>query len=71
MPQFGYQLQLAGSEVEAKVQGRERLGQFLKGMYGGRGSNGRVLFDPQKGIDFDVLETIGQTPLLNSEVINQ
>lgn len=67
-PQFGYQLQLAGPEVEAGVRTREQIQQFLKGMYGGRAEGGQLLFKPETGLNLSVLDTIGNTPLLNEEV---
>jgi len=68
VPQFGYQLQLAGPEVEANLQTRERIKQFFKGMYGGKDDSGRALFKPQNGLDFDVIDKVGMPPLLNQEV---
>jgi len=68
VPQFGYQLQLAGSEVEANVQTRERIKQFFKGIYGGKDDGGRALFSPQKGVDFDVIDKVGMPALLNQQV---
>lgn len=68
LPQFGYQLHLAGPEVEAKLNSSERIKQFMKGMYGGRTDDGKVVFSPEKGINFDVIDRIGAPPLLNNEV---
>lgn len=68
IPQFGYQLQLAGPEVEANIKSSERIAQFLKGMYGGKSDDGKVIFSPQTGVDFDVIDNIGAPPLMNQEV---
>ena len=68
LPQFGYQLHLAGPKVEAGLQTEERIRQFLKGMYGGRDDSGRVIFSPENGLDFDVVDKVGMAPLLNQEV---
>lgn len=72
--QFGYQLQF-GSEarkVEGVVRGRERVGKFLRAMYGGRVSSGRVWMTPEEGVDLGIVEDEGEgvemTPLLSEEV---
>ncbi|GAB7348715.1 hypothetical protein MBLNU459_g7453t2 [Dothideomycetes sp. NU459] len=66
-PQFGYQSQLAGPDVEAGIQTREKIRQFLKGMYGGRGQDGQIMFRPESGVELGVLDSIGNTPLLNQD----
>lgn len=68
LPQFGYQLHLAGPEVEANIQSRERIAKFLSGMFGGRDENKRVVFDPFTGVDFNVIDGIGAPLLLSGEV---
>lgn len=68
LPQFGYQLQLAGPDVEAGIQSEDQIRNFLKGMFGGRGEGGRIMFKPETGVQFDVLPTVGMTSLLNEEV---
>lgn len=66
-PQFGYQLHFAGPEVEARIQGRETVRQFLMGIYGGQTPDG-FMFSPEKGVDFDVLPRVGMPGLLDEEV---
>jgi soluble epoxide hydrolase / lipid-phosphate phosphatase len=68
IPHFGYQLQLASGEVEKHVESRDEIRQFLKGMFGGRGPNGEVLFSPKKGILFENLHKIEGSGALSSEV---
>lgn len=68
LPQFGYQLHLAGPEVEATIQTKEQIRQFLNGIYGGRGPNGELAFDPVKGILFDNLPKLGKSKLLSDKV---
>lgn len=68
IPGFGYQLQLAGPEVEEAVQTPAQIKQFLKGLYGGRTEGGQVLFRGETGVDLSVLDTIGDTPLIDNEV---
>lgn len=69
LKQFGYQLQLAGPEVEANVQSRRAISQFLQGMYGGRVLSGEIMFNPETGIDFGVMEKVGAPLLLNQEEV--
>lgn len=68
VPQFGYQLQLAGPDVEANIQTKPRIAQFLKGMYGGRSKDGETMFNPPTGVDFAAIDKVGMAPLLNREV---
>lgn len=67
-PQFGYQLQLAGPDVQAGIQTRDDIRHFLNGMYGGRTEDQQVLFNPETGINLGVLSSIGNAPLFNEEV---
>jgi soluble epoxide hydrolase/lipid-phosphate phosphatase len=68
LPQFAYQLHLASGEVEKAVDDEQSIRQFLKGMYGGRGPNGEVAFDPCKGVLTENLPVIGDSRLLNGKV---
>ncbi|KAK0711227.1 Alpha/Beta hydrolase protein [Lasiosphaeris hirsuta] len=70
LPNFKYQLQLAGPEVEAYVVGKERLRQFLSSLYGGRGSNREVAFTTADGVIFEILDKIGPTPLMSEEEVD-
>jgi pimeloyl-ACP methyl ester carboxylesterase len=69
-PTFGYQLQLAGPDVEAKIVGKDKLRQFLSSVYGGKGPKGEVGFTPNEGALFDNLSKIGPSPLLTTEETN-
>ena len=68
LPGFGYQLQLRSGEVEKRLQSKHELRMFLNGMYGGKGPNGELGFDPKTGIIFENLPKLKPTPLLSSEV---
>lgn len=68
LPQLGYQLQLAGPDVEAHINAPEKIRSFIKGMYGGRTSAGQAIFTPQSGLKLDALESVGDPPLMNQEV---
>src|ERR1700753_498213 len=59
VPQFGYQLHLASGEVEKRINSRDDIRQFIKGMFGGRGPNGEVIFSPTKAILFENLPKVG------------
>lgn len=62
---FRYQLQLKGPDVEANLQGDEKIRQFLNAIYGGRGPNGEHGFTAAEGVLFDNLPKIGQSPLVS------
>lgn len=70
LPQFGYQLQLAGPDVEAAVQTPQSISQFLAGMYGGRTEDGKPMFSPEAGIDFNAMNNCG-APLLFTDEVRQ
>ena len=65
LPNFKYQLQLKGPDVEANIVGEEKLRQFLNGMYGGIGSNGEKAFSVAHGVYFDNLSKLNSTQLLD------
>lgn len=66
VPNFAYQLQLAGPDVERAVRGREKIRQFLNGMYGGRGPAGEAAFDTSRGVALESLERLAPSPLLEA-----
>lgn len=70
LPQFAYQIHLASGEVEKSVQDEKSIRQFLKGMYGARGPNGELAFDPEKGIIEKNLPLIGESRILNGKVLD-
>ncbi len=69
LPNFGYQAQFDGTEVDEGVVGREKIRAFLSIMFGARRRDGQVVFDVAKGVRVDKLEPkeIGETPLLSRE----
>lgn len=67
LPNFKYQLQLRGPEVEAKIVGEEKLRKFLNGMYGGRTPEGKTTFDVSHGCYFDRLEKVTESPILTKD----
>lgn len=70
LPQFGYQLHLAGPEVEAALQSEEQIRQFLNGMYGGKGPNGELAFDPVKGVLIENLPKLGKGRLFSDKELD-
>jgi soluble epoxide hydrolase/lipid-phosphate phosphatase len=68
LPQFGYQLHLAGPEVEAALQSEEQIRQFLNGIYGGKGPNGELGLDPAKGVLIENLPKLGKGRLFSDKV---
>lgn len=72
LPNFTYQLHLAGPEVEASVDGggEKALRGFVNGMFGGRTEGGEVAFNPQKGINLEHLEEFTSSPLASEEEVD-
>ncbi|KAK2070339.1 hypothetical protein P8C59_004840 [Phyllachora maydis] len=70
LPNFRYQLQFAGPDVEAHIVGKEKLRQLLNGLYGGKGPNGEVGFSTEKGVLLENLGKLGPTALLSSEELD-
>lgn len=68
LPQFAYQLHLASGDVEKSVNDEQSIRQFLKGLYGARGPNGELGFDPEKGVLAENLPLIGESRILNGRV---
>ncbi|KAF4467357.1 Epoxide hydrolase 2 [Fusarium albosuccineum] len=64
---FTYQLQFKGPDVESRIQGEEKVRQFLNSLYGGRGPNGEWGFRAQEGILFDNLPLLERSRLLSEE----
>ncbi|OIW33606.1 alpha/beta-hydrolase [Coniochaeta ligniaria NRRL 30616] len=69
LPNFTYQLQLIGPEVEAGIAGEAATRQFVNGMFGGRTPDGGAVFSTARGVIFDNLDKVGQSPLLSPEEV--
>lgn len=69
VPQFGYQLQLAGPDVEAAVKTPQQIEQFINGMYGARSDSGKAIFSEKTGLDLALIGRMGKTRLLNDEEV--
>jgi soluble epoxide hydrolase/lipid-phosphate phosphatase len=68
LPQFAYQLHLASGEVEKSVKDEQSIRQFLRALYGARGPNGELGFDPEKGVLAENLPIVGESKILNGKV---
>ncbi|KAH7379389.1 Alpha/Beta hydrolase protein [Phaeosphaeria sp. MPI-PUGE-AT-0046c] len=69
LPQFAYQLHLASGEVEKNVKDEQSIRQFLRGLYGARGPNGELAFDPERGVLAENLPLIKESRILNGKVL--
>ncbi|RFU79055.1 epoxide hydrolase [Trichoderma arundinaceum] len=67
LPNFKYQLQLKGPDVQAHVQGKDKLRKFFKALYGGRGPNDEPGFNTSQGLIFDNLDKLGAPLLLDAD----
>lgn len=70
VPNFKYQLQLGGPEVEKEIVGKERLKAFLRGMYGGLTSDGKPVFSVSQGVDFEALKDVQPGGFLDAEELD-
>ena len=70
LPNFKYQLQLAGPDAEREVVGPTRIRGLLAGLYGGRGPNGERAFTITKGAIFENLEKIKESPMASKEELD-
>ncbi|KAK5234456.1 hypothetical protein LTR47_004489 [Exophiala xenobiotica] len=67
LPNFGYQLHFASGEIEAAVQSKAEIRQFLHNMYGARTPSQEVAFDAERGVDLDKMARLGKNLLLTDE----
>lgn len=70
LPNFSYQAQLAGPEVEREIGSNpDKIRGLLKGMYGAKGPNEERVFSVEKGVALENIDKMGTCPLLNDEEI--
>lgn len=67
LPNFGYQIHFATGEVEAVVQSKAEIRQFLANMYGARTPEREKAFSAEKGIDLALQPRVGKSILLSDE----
>lgn len=64
LPQFAYQLQFQGADVETRIVGADQLRQFFCALYAGLGAGNEVGFDARKGVLFENLGKLNTPRLL-------
>lgn len=69
LPNFAYQLKLAGGQLKGLVS-REEVRQFLNAIYGGQGPNNEVGFNIQHGCLLENLPILRPTRLVSEPVMN-
>lgn len=69
-PNFKYQNQFSGPDLEREVVGEAKIREFLNGMYGGRGSNGETAFDVSHGYYVENGAKLQPTRLLSKEELD-
>ncbi|KAM0347167.1 hypothetical protein ACHAPU_005108 [Fusarium lateritium] len=67
---FRYQLQLKGPDVESRLQGEEKIRQFLNALYGGRTPDGHPGFSTEDGVYFDKLAELSHSRLISEEELD-
>ena len=70
LPNFKYQLQFAGPDLEKEIAGEEKIRQFLNALYGGRAPKGEPSFDVTKGVHFENLSILQCTRLLSESELD-
>lgn len=71
LPNFRYQVQLAGPDVEREIgSDPAKIRGLLTGLYGARGPNGEDVFTTDHGVHFENLGKMGECPLLDSEEVD-
>ena len=70
LPNFQYQLQFIGPDVEREIQGKVKIRQFLSSIYGGWSEEGKRGFSVEHGVLFDRLEGMSPPELLSAEELD-
>lgn len=70
MPNFKYQLQFGGPDLEKEISGEEKIKQFLNAMYGGRGPKGEPAFHVSHGAYLENLPILRHTILLSKSELS-
>lgn len=69
-PNFAYQLQFAGKELEERIKTKEDIRQFLLALFGGRTGERGPGFDVKKGVLLENLGKLGKSGLLSEEELD-
>lgn len=71
LPNFRYQVQLAGPDVEREIgSDPAKLRAMLSGMYGAHGAGGELVFTTDRGVHFENLDKMGKSPLMSDDEID-
>ncbi|POS80480.1 hypothetical protein DHEL01_v201118 [Diaporthe helianthi] len=71
LPNFRYQVQLAGPDVEREVgSDPDKIRGLLTGIYGARGPAKEHVFTTDKGVIFENLDKMGESPLLSGDEVD-
>lgn len=71
LPNFRYQVQLAGPDVEREIgSDPAKICGLLTGLYGARGPNGEDVFTTDHGVHFENLDKMGECPLLDRDEVD-
>ena len=70
MPNFKYQLQFGGPDLEKEIVGEGKIKQFLNAMYGGRGPEGQPAFNVGHGVYLKNLPILRRTILLSESELS-
>ncbi|KAI1268634.1 hypothetical protein F5Y18DRAFT_415311 [Xylariaceae sp. FL1019] len=72
LPNFKYQLQLAGGEAEQIIakDPEKRLRGFLNGMFGGSTPEGGHVFTIDRGVVEENIDSIGPSPMVSKDIID-
>jgi hypothetical protein len=68
VPTLAYQKQLSSGIVEEKIKTKDEIRNFINTMYGGTTPDGQPGFSLYKGLLFDRVSSVRQSPLLSTEV---
>ncbi|KUI59831.1 Bifunctional epoxide hydrolase 2 [Cytospora mali] len=71
LPNFRYQIQLSGPDVEREIgSDPAKIRGLLAGIYGGEGSGGDHVFTTDHGVHFDRLDKFTKSTLLDDEELD-
>lgn len=71
LPNFRYQLQIAGGGTEDIVaKSPERLRNFVNGMFGGTTPEGKPVFTIETGLLEENADSVEQSPLVSKEMVD-
>lgn len=67
LPNFAYQLQFRGPEVQEKMQGADMIRRGLSGIWEARGPGGEAGVSASRGLHWENLHLLGDSPHLSGE----